>query len=156
MSFYIIWIWPLLISTHGRWFPLCFLTTACQMTLCLFASTWRGTRMSAIMRVSVCEAGQSSDRWTVCSGTPPTVSGPLQWLVEESTTSRLLSPNSRITTWRTDSGCCPSWPPCQTLLPYPLTPPPISPLKVPKPPPLNVWFLFIHGVFLLPHPLTLE
>lgn len=77
-------------------------------------------------------------------------SGPLQRPTEESTPSRLLSPSSRITTWRSDSGCCPSWPPCQTLLPYPLTPPPISQLKVPKPPALNVWFLFIHVVFLPP------
>lgn len=125
------------------------------MTLCLFASTWRGTCMSAIMRVCVCvcvRPGQSSDRWTVCSGTPPTASGPLQRPAQESSASRLFSPNSRITTWRSDSGCCPSWPPCQTLLPYPLTPSPISPLKVPKPPALNVWFLFIHVACLLPPP----
>lgn len=58
------------------------------------------------------------------------VQGPLpqpaghQTPAEEPTTSRLRSPSSRITTWRSDSGCCPSWPPCQTLLPYPLTPSP--------------------------------
>lgn len=41
---------------------------------------------------------------------------------KKSATSRLVSPSSRITTWCSDSGCCPSWPPSQTLLPYLLTP----------------------------------
>ncbi len=53
LSFHTICIWHLLLSTHRSQVPLWFLTAACQMTLCLFASTWRATCMSAIMHECV-------------------------------------------------------------------------------------------------------
>lgn len=108
---------------------------------CLLSCMWVCVKLAAALT-----GGRCAKRDAI------TASGPLQRPAEESTTSRPPSPDSRITTWRSDSGCCPSWPPCQTLLPYPMTPSPISSLKVPKPPPLSVWFLFIHVVRLPPPP----
>lgn len=75
----------------------------------------------------------------------------LPWLTQESVASHLHSPSSRITTWHSDSSCCPSRLVKPSSMP-PDDPPPPTFLcsKCQKPQPVTAWFLFIHVVFLLP------
>lgn len=123
------------------------------MTSCLLPSTRKGTFNFLLSCPCVCvcvchlSALTGGRRGNGPFPSPLVLCGDQR---EESATSLLhFPPDSCITTWRSDSVCCPPWPPCQTPLPQPLTPSPISPLKVPKAARLNVWFLFIHVMFLL-------